>query len=58
MMTSATIQAAREVAKYATDNISFNDATKLCKAVGPKMNEFQTSILAKMVCRFAQKENK
>jgi hypothetical protein len=55
-MTSATIPAARKIAEFATANINFNDATKLCKAIGPKMNEFQTSILAKMVCRFAARE--
>lgn len=54
MMANASIESAREIAKFAPRNITFNDAMKLCKALDKTyMNEFQRSIQADMVCRFA-----
>ena len=53
-MASASISSARTIAQYAEPDISFNDAMKLCKALDKTyMNEFQRSIQADMVCRFA-----
>ena len=55
-MGNATISSARTIAQYAPENISFNDAVKLCEAMDKTyMNEFQRSIQADMVCRFAAK---
>lgn len=54
-MSNASISSARKIAQYATPNISFNDAMTLCKALDrTRMNEFQRSIQAGMVCRFAK----
>lgn len=53
-MAHANIIDARRIAQYAPDNISLTDATKLCKSIGPQLDEFQTSSLADMVCRFAK----
>ena len=52
-MTKAKIEDARRIAEYAISNINHGDATKLCRALGPKLNDFQRSILADMVCRLA-----
>ena len=50
----ATIEDARRISQFALPNISFEDATKLCRAIGPKLGQFQESLLADMVCRFAK----
>ena len=54
-MANASIESARKIAEFAAQNIGFKDAVKLCKALDKSyMNEFQRSIQADMVCRFAQ----
>tara|TARA_R110000751_G_scaffold65483_2_gene133962 strand:+ start:11189 stop:11365 length:177 start_codon:yes stop_codon:yes gene_type:complete len=48
----ATLEAARNIAQFALDGISYDDAMKLVKNRQPKMkDEFELSCLATWVCK-------
>lgn len=46
---------AKRISQFALENISYEDAIKLCRAIGPKLGVFEESVLAGMVVRFAKK---
>lgn len=51
-MEKATLEAARNIAQFALDGISYDDAMKLVKNRKPKMkDEFELSCLATWVCK-------
>ncbi len=53
-MAKATMSEARRIAEFATPNIGYSGALKLCRTLGPKLNEYEECNLALWVCKFSE----